>query len=52
VYRKCFTIFTSNPKRCVEALFDKYEAEKYIESLKDSRMKELKAENDYWKEPF
>ena len=39
-------------KRCVEALFDKYEAEKHIESLKDTKMKELKAQNDYLKESF
>ena len=47
-----FTIFTSNSKRCVEALFDKYEAEKYIDSLKDTKMKEIKAENVYLKESF
>ena len=39
-------------KRCVEALFDKYEAEKHIEDLKDTKMQQLKAENDYLKELF
>ena len=32
--------------------FDKYEAEKYIESLKETKMKELKADNVYLKESF